>query len=158
MWDLSSRTKDVSHASYSGSTESWPLDHQWSPALPFLISFIEIPNLLATLICLHIGHMILKVYSIYYLVHYRESLLTFGVGHCFLQYSKSHMHRAHKLLLGPFSKCLHTIHWSSSSFDYSLIIPAAGSTPRHYVWSYQYMLTRFSNSFDIFNTSSPLGG
>ena len=44
--------------------------------------------------------MILKVYSIYYLVHYRESLLTFGIGHCFLQYSQSHMHRTLKLLLG----------------------------------------------------------
>ena len=69
--------------------------------------------------------MILKVYSIYYLVHYRESLLTFGVGHCFLQYSQSHMHRTLKLLLGTLLE----------------------------VSPYQY-----SNSFDIFNTSSSLGG
>ena len=31
MWDLSSPTRDQSHAPYSGSMGSWPLDHQGSP-------------------------------------------------------------------------------------------------------------------------------
>ena len=60
--------------------------------------------------------MILKVYSIYYLVHYRKSLLTFDVGHCFFQYSKSHMHRALKLLLETLAEV--------SPYQYTEALPA----------------------------------